>query len=98
MVYFNHIESKKKEAIEILKEGKERVFDDQGKGDIEEAINEYVGKEDMKITMGKIHTGEDDLNLSESQIKGGELFDEDGEEHKEFDKSEFMRLSKLSLV
>ena len=87
-IYFNHIESKKKEAIEILKEGKERVFEDQGKEDIEEAINEYIGKEDMKITMGKIHTGEDDLNLSESQIKGGELFDEEGEEHKDFDKTE----------
>ena len=58
------------------------------KNDIIDKINEYEGKEDMKITLGKINSHEDDLNLSESQIKGGELFEEENKDEMELSEKE----------
>ena len=87
-IYYEHIESKKKEAIEILKEGRDRIDEEVMKNDIIDKINEYEGKEDMKITLGKINSHEDDLNLSESQIKGGELFEEENKDEMELSEKE----------
>ena len=92
-IYYNKLIGKKNEALEILKDGKKRVFEDNLKEKIEKMIeliekeeeNEMIGKESHNINFNddNIIADKSVLNISESQLKDVDFLDDEEHEFKE---------------
>ena len=89
-IYYTKIEGKKKEALEILEQGKLRVYEDNLRTEIENMIekikqeneNEMIGEESNKdlFKYDKVDKDENevgDLNISESQLKDADFLDDE---------------------
>ena len=98
-IYFNHIEGKKKDALEILKNGLDKVMGEKDKKEIEKMIdlikeeveNGISGDVTHKV-INKIENesegDNDDLNISESQLKNADFLDDEEIENEENVKDE----------
>ena len=92
-IYYNKIIGKKNEALEILKDGKKRVFEENLREKIEKMIeliekeeeNEMIGKESHNINFNddNIVADKSVLNISESQLKDVDFLDDEEHEFKE---------------
>ena len=85
-IYYEHDELNKRKAIEVLKEGKDKVIDEDGLKRINDMMKSYMVKEKNAITLGNdyVKEEEDEFDLTESQIKGEDFFkDEDVIEEEE---------------
>ena len=98
-IYFNHIEGKKKDALEILKNGLDKVMGEKDKKEIEKMIdlikeeveNVISGEVSHKVINKNINESEgdnDDLNISESQLKNADFLDDEEIENEENVKDE----------
>ena len=92
-IYFNHIEGKKKEALEILKIGSKNVMGDKDKKEIDEMIERIIEEDESNISgdvikerkknIHEIDNENEDLNISESQLKNADFLDDEEIENEE---------------
>ena len=100
-IYYTKIEGKKKEALEILEKGRERVYEDNLRTEIVNMIdkikkeneNEMIGEESNKdlFKYDKVNKDENevgDLNISESQLKDADFLDDEEGGQGEFKEEE----------
>ena len=79
-IYYEHNELQRKEAIEVLKEGRDKVRDEDGLKKINELIRIYQNKEDKMITLDNDDIKDDEvISLMDSQVKGDQFFKDEGE-------------------
>ena len=68
------------DAIEVLKEGRDKVRDEDGLKKINELIRIYQNKEDKMITLDNDDIKDDEvISLMDSQVKGDQFFKDEGE-------------------